>query len=1572
MAAIYSGIHLKLKSTQTPWEDKLKLARFAWISCQCLLPNKEQVLLDWCTNALSGWYSKKHQFSQEVVEGLWHYLDDFLHSRKLHTALKQGKTVSVRLNMAQLLLDLLEESACDPTTLSVGVPTLLSVCQGILSSSVVSSIFTTKYELMVSLTVKVCSFACLQLQQASRAGSHQPEPTTDTVSDFYPQGDGTPKSELEEDKPKENNLSAHLFELLLQVLTAYLSVQRQQANPNRVWTLVTSQMIQPLVLLRHMLTSVDYVPSHTNLCVSQQLCRDVRVKIDSILQFSLFSAEHLAYYKEDLLPSREVSKKRGTPWTKSPLRPANDLICKLVSCEPPLPYSVMSNTIPLLFKFFLESYRKTRGENEEDQRLLCFNFLTQLVPALDLSPSSSSGFPESWSLALLATESLLSQVLSADIYNVTSDKIRHREVQLKFYRSLVQIFFNQAQPSIPAWYRCLKVLLGLNHLILEPDLDKLLSSAWVAAECMDARVQRARQLMLCSVLQTYTKLRQLPRFFSELLYVICRPSLHNLRPPLLCDKISASIRTSVLDTPPSQSLEICSTALETMTTCIIPILSKENQAEMMVDGDNNNKERDQEKEDASVMLFSLSQLLHVVLFSLKSIDNASPRPLVGQAQSLMEEMRNILNNLQKLFSAENTTTATSSVQKKQESLKASETVPLWELKTQEAILLLRYTWREIDTLFYLHCSKYTSLDKSEVLFDASALTNIENLLHPSSASPSCSPVSFVHLKLLTLQHLKKVLYDSASFTEASTAECLNSAARFIIAPDELQVCSEEDGVWDGQMNTVNSSSCRVAHWYVVTTNLSLLTPHLSQEDVSCIVDVLVSSLLRKQSVRGKDLLTVSLISSELLQSAVFVELPSLFSATVGSLTQRILRVLTAAHVPKICSTLEKYQEIQEGEMITAELWSPLLVEDIKVSSQSGPMFVLLSDAQIKELTDLLEIVSSLNPDGLNPRDLQSLFLLLTFILTSASCRSEAPDSGDCTLLLVKLLRTLACLVEGRNFGSVLKVIYGSTLLQAVLSSLLWRSRKEQFSSTCSSDWLDLITAMQDFIMCMVQLIIVCNISMHLNLDSFASFLASEEEVAKTGVSTIAIQLLLASLASFFKAITSSLGRSKLTDATLTQVLTRTTSSLEPVVESVLKTQSVTDLNPAFVVDNVTTMLRCELSSNDQTSLRHKMFYQSFSQQVLKEMSCAARPLDFLVSSFHFLATFCKTVVKSGRKKEEEEEDNSETVLFSQILHNVHILLSAPWLSSSDTSALEPAVQKLLHHLVENITSCQFNQLLLMIRDGLDTCKLWAGNDKGVLASATIVKLLSCCKLPQHCSEALWFFAPQILSALVFLVRSSSQDLSLTSTFTIPIVTVMLTMLRQGKNYIDNPHHVVLVLGALQAVPIEHLTPYVYQPAFLALHEMLCVILQCYPQVMVNTAPSFLNVFYRLVASIMQEGRQKGGDSDAGDAGEVHLECSRLVKRMYQYIASTFEGFTRQSAFMVAQYVTELQKVTLRPDIKMHLTEGIYKILNLCKEPDIKFLKAGLAGGVREVFNELHSNYTNHYRTQRLGEEKYTV
>jgi hypothetical protein len=44
---------------------------------------------------------------------------------------------------------------------------------------------------------------------------------------------------------------------------------------------------------------------------------------------------------------------------------------------------------------------------------------------------------------------------------------------------------------------------------------------------------------------------------------------------------------------------------------------------------------------------------------------------------------------------------------------------------------------------------------------------------------------------------------------------------------------------------------------------------------------------------------------------------------------------------------------------------------------------------------------------------------------------------------------------------------------------------------------------------------------------------------------------------------------------------------------------------------------------------------------------------------------------------------------------------------------------------------------------------------------------------------------------------------------------------------------------------------------------------------------------------------------------VILECARLVERMYSHIATRAEEFTVFSPFLVAQYVTEVQKVKSR-------------------------------------------------------------
>jgi len=834
----------------------------------------------------------------------------------------------------------------------------------------------------------------------------------------------------------------------------------------------------------------------------------------------------------------------------------------------------------------------------------------------------------------------------------------------------------------------------------------------------------SQQLMVCSLLQIYTKLRQLPRLFSQLLSVICQPALDDCRPPLLSEGISKSLKTCLLETPPSQVLEICSSVLKSIKMYILPDLVKEeSEAEKMeTDGGQGNQKR----EDASLKLASLSQLLHVVLFNLKTLDNASPVPLVRQSKGLMEEMQQTAEELLHLLQAARKPLNLSSVQRirkkfkknldPKESQKVSELEieTLWEHRTQEATLLLKYTWVEVDTLFSMYCSKYTSVDSSLTAAvtetqtsSSSPLTDhMESLvsgallparLHPS---PSCSPMSCLLLKLLSLQQMKKVLLDNTLLCESSTAALLRSAAQFILAKSELEVRPDgEQQAWDRELGSVNASTYHVAHWYLLTTNLPLILPHLSGEDISHMAQVLVSSLLHKRAEASRDLppgcLTFFLISSQLILSPFLAEMPSLFSATVRLLTQRIVTVLRTGHKPKVCPRFLTFHEEETGAIpserdtfqpLTTLIQKEAIIEDILASSKTGDVQVLLTDAQVKELVNLLQVLTNLNPDGMNSEDLSSMFLVLLFMFTSTSRQpdqmiADSPEYGGDALFLGKLLRVLDYLLEGRSFQSVLKLIHGGTLLQTAVSGLLWHSNTARLGATCGADWLDLVKAAQVFISSLVQLIIIRNSSVRLNLDQFASYLTSKEIVlSSSGESMMSVHLLLASLTSFSQAVTSNLGRSKQMDQTLTQMLARTTASLGPAVELVLKPQTAIQptsiLGQAFVVEVVTVMLHGELASlsvedeskqsGTKLTLTHKTLYRGFCQQILREMSSTSRPMNFLVSSLRFLSVFY-TALEKREQGEAKEEGQELEELYIQILQNVHRLLAGIWANIKKTN-----------------------------------------------------------------------------------------------------------------------------------------------------------------------------------------------------------------------------------------------------------------------------------------------------------------
>ncbi|XP_023779406.1 unhealthy ribosome biogenesis protein 2 homolog isoform X1 [Cyanistes caeruleus] len=1536
MAAIYSGIYLKLKSSKTSWEDKLKLARFAWISHQCVLPNKEQVLLDWVSHTLVSNYSKKLELEDEIVEKLWVYLDNVIHSKRLQDLLKSEKTVGLSFSIAQVINGRLSEACSEKKQKNIG--TVLSCSSGILSSPSLSIIYTAKCELMIDLLSKLSKLACQQLAS-------------------------------------DNAVDSQLFSVLQLTFTQYLLIQRKQSNPNRVFGQVTNHLLQPCLLLRHLLTVRSWTQADDD-HVRQHLSREIQSHIETLLQAGLFQPELFPSYKEELVPEQE-KKKRAL---KSLLLPVNTVVTKLGSglCEPALHGVVVASSVSLLYTLFLDSYCKA------ESHLMCFHMLSRLFGCLRLSDLQQDGksdtlSPVDWSTELLSLEQLLNLVLSNDIYNVASDRIRHKEVQFGFYRKLAQMLLTHSQPSIPAWFRCLKLLLSLNHLIVEPDLDDLVSSAWIDARTSEPCIKKPQETLISTVLQIYSKLRQFPRLFEEVLTVICRPALDELRLSVFSAGLTVKLRECLLELPPNQILDILCLFVEKCQTLIIP----------SVEG----------SIDMALKLMSVCSVLHAFLFNMRSLDDVTPSPLVLRTQHLMANIqKGITQPLMELLQAP-----------RREKGKSE----LWLRKTSDAALLLVYTWVEVDTLFAVSCSKYVSPTAEIAVTEPAARhwgisaflpgMKEQSWRRVMELASSFASTSKYCLELLTLQKMKMMLMQ----TEADL-QALQHAAAFILESGRSTVSRGESEPWDGDISAIAELSYPTAHWHLVMSNLTILLPYSSLKDVEYIANVLLETLMlakaQEAAMDEEPSISIGKISLGLMHSSLLPEMKVLHCAFLTHLIHQFAMVLPTATRDSVdlpllqlsvtnipwheeilapCKTVDPLEEPSENKLLKDELslsWKTLKkVAQCIVLLEKNGCPIILKERQLQRCLGLLEIVSLLKLDSFLPSDCTRCFLVLLSLLIN----TRASDSCS-KLLLLKVLSTclhlLRCLQAGRNASSVFKVLHASDVLEAVMTSQLTACKF--FTDVLTVPvWVQYVQEIQGFLENFLQMIIERRQSVKLNLEKFISFLVScrlDTGAAKSkdrkNWNPAAEQLLLTAFTTLCHVVTlhvQQLPQKKLHSADVLSAL------LEPVVlqmvrtvEHGLRSNTPNQLLPAAFIPSVTTLLKEDLSHPDKKDWQKEpsgflerariKLYQEFYSQILKELPCAGSNLQFLQPALQFLTVFCSVP---------ELYPGKETAVM--VVFAMQKLLSGPAITMQVIRSLEMELTEVLVQVLGNCSAEEFYAIMRLVLQGLEVRNVWQQKAKEVLSAVTLTKLLLSCPLSGDKEKAFWFASPQIITALALQNKEACQDHSLIPIIVIPILETVAALLRQGEGFLVNPHHVSLAFSILLTVPLEHLKAEDYHGVFVGVHEVLFCIVQCHPKVLLKAAPSFLSSFHRLVVSVMHEGHQKG-DRGNTDEFEMILKCAHLVERMYTHIAAEMENFTVFSAFIVAQYVTELQKVTLHPAVKTHLTEGIYHILDLCIERDVKFLNVSLPAGVREVFKDLYNDYNRYHKAKKQGEEKYTA
>ncbi|XP_059963547.1 unhealthy ribosome biogenesis protein 2 homolog isoform X3 [Mesoplodon densirostris] len=1302
MAAVYSGISLKLKSKTTSWEDKLKLAHFAWISHQCVLPNKEQVLLDWARQSLVAFYKKKLELKEDIVERLWIYMDNILHSRKLQNLLKNGKTINLQISLIKIINERMAEFALLGSQRSICV--VLSCCQGILSTPALAVMYTARQELTVDLLSQLCWSACRQ------PGAVMPQ----------------------------------LFEVLHLTLGLYLSIQRQQVNPRRAFGEVTTHLLQPCLVLRHLLLAGTWTQAGQGQ-LRPALSRDIRSQIEAVLRGGAFQAELLPSYKEELLDQQQGDTKMGA--MKNLLAPLGTVMARLVDagyCEPSLQAAVVANSVALLYKLFVDSYLK------EGNRLLCFKVLPRLFGCLRISHLREEQLQalsaSDWTMELLALEQLLNSVAGSTIYNIATDRIRHGETQFHFYRRLAEMLLNHPQAPVPAWFRCLKVLLSLNHLILEPDLDDLLASAWIDAEVTELRTQKAQEALIHTLFQTFAKLRQVPRLFKEVLEVICRPAAEALRLPVLSAGPAAVLRECLPDLPPNQVLDAWALILERFQSLVLPDL----QGDM----------------DMALKSLSLSSLLHCVMVHARSLDGDSPLPVVRRTRRTMDEtLRGLVKPLLDLL------------------CKPQPPVPEpWRQRVRDSALLLAHTWAQVDTVLGLSCDLYRS-EPGALAGTALETSSLPPLLPGVEArqwkeieefAAQSDSLGRYCLEQLHLQRMKNTLLQ-VSVQSAEALLALRRDAAYILGSGRASLTRGTTASWDGQVGTVSALTYPVAHWHLVVSNLTILASYLCPDDLRYLAGVLLRTLPMSKAQEGPAAeepdITLEEISKAVLHSPVLPEMQSLHSALLLRVTTSCAGILCAGAQRGPALLRQQLPWLFEGDDVVVahgeSRFPEVGSEGVEprggiaqnfLSLARGDSPVQLEGEQLESILRLLEVLSALQLDSLPPPHHVHCVLLL---LSVASTMLGSSCSPSLTLrFLMTCYRLLGYLQRGKSAQSVLRVMYVSDIFEITLTYLFKASRRFLVDVDDPS-WLEFLQVVGTFLEQPLQMLLQRKLSPGLNFGKILTFLSRSQPRPEAtpgrrseDQTPLGQQLLLVSLTKLCQVLGPLVKEQKQHEAL--------EAPRELLQAAVLQAGAVLQLCgargrrlPPLILSSVASLLEAEVAlcsghggtevpgGKDHVLLPHAALYQAVYSQILSEFPALAGDTPSLQAAVQFLTLFLLAPELHPQKES----------VFTSVFQSVRKVLADPAIPVQVVEEIEPHLVALFTQMLEVGTTEDFRMALQSILQGLDVSNMWTADLQAVLSAVTLVKLLLNCPFGGEKASLFWRACPQMVVALMVMLKA---------------------------------------------------------------------------------------------------------------------------------------------------------------------------------------------------------------------------
>ncbi|XP_061195582.1 unhealthy ribosome biogenesis protein 2 homolog [Saccostrea echinata] len=1487
------GIYTRLKDRTSDIKSRLKLTKFAWLSDKVIFPNKEQVLIDFLGGLLLN--RKRSNITEDETFLVWRCLFEVLQTRKCHTPAKFRHTLIIKPSISQVLCDsiLLEYEKNSGCTADI-----VGCALAIIQSPTLSYVFTSKYDFLVKFLGNVLLLTVRTIQ------------------------DGRP-------------VHSDLIQLLQKCTATYSVSQRSQPQQTKVFQSVVERLLIPTLLLG----------SLTEKCHELKNCVE---NLNDILDQALFHREHHPFYESFLsaIVGKDERKQKVSKTIESLFHLLSNLINKKKGQDNYTDtQKIISHYLVAFFDHFLS--HKCHGEKTQTG----FRLFVHICHIIGIRESSLELCgPLSQEEVVIVLSPLLRSLLKHEIYSQPQDT-SDGNIQLKFYNHILIHVLEGKQSSL--FYACLESFLELNHAILETKMSEVFRIGWF--EVLNRDLMTYLDGFLIKLLQTYSKLRQVPKLLSLLLTSV--RDMEFTQDPVFSEATSLHFGEVVEHLPQGVVTEVWGLFLKEIPALLLRLQTEDTSS-------------------ACKLLF-VTKLFAVFLSHVKVADYTITHLTRLKVKGLMEETQSgIIAPL-------------------------IERVADRKLSTPEPVLfsalLLSYFWGELHFLLEAfnvgdqrsECHEQNIYRNLEVIFtiDSKSWKKVHTIVTDAGVKRN----SYLW-KLLTTLVLKAMLADKSIELPKDIMRILLKLFSDIEKCLSGKACLALGMLWE-----ISEENYSPASLDLVLKMLPLCGSRLSCDTTQQITDLVMRVMTNVIDVECQQILGSHFLErcshSDILES-------SSWSSCMLTATFKTVRL-----------TIREKQKNSNKKMKT----------DSKLSTISTVLDELCDDvfttaSEYSKRMEKLQFISHLISDRLLnvhgerqlTTDKSSWIICLQHIEILTQCDHSPEEMVRGFLGVLTQLTAIMAQKQTEDeelLGRILSVMI-KTIEKVARAPLFHMINVEKFLNWCSCL---LAQEKQIYSQAICQkLELLLELSCRVMVTDF-QLLPELFHIMNKGLQGSPVTVVPCSVVLFLKEISQLLKRSYLKEDVIGVCQTGVLEIYRYLKTHLDKLQESSEKLTVGHVWSLSALV--QILPREQIDSNNVTFILNFSLKILEDLQgdlcltgacleyiqslCLSLDPDVKLLSCEqklTLWTTLKTVFKhmlmqNGQKTSIKGESQSLKCLVASILKSKEpdrkfdYFTDFPmeWTSQDEEKQQSWAwmrkkmmfdgcferdgwrlifqqIQSTIGALIFCVDADQFQTIIDTLVLDCHLEELVQHNFYKMFASVHLWKQV----IQNELTEEKGAIVVQAVEKVMIHFQSAMlqlkdiQDDHVILSLAVPIMKCQADMLNFGPSLMSS-QCATLALQSCAYIPLCTSSHY---PAFNAVCAVLTSMMVHHTEAALSVIPTFISCANRLMKFVIAMGNQEIL-IETNTATEAR-NCAHNLNKLYVLIASHKLDFSKVAVYLVSNFVSEVQKMTLLPTVKRALMPAIYAILDICDNHVISQLHMVLNQGVKAVFKVLYSDYMKYH------------